>query len=1386
MKKFLLWFGLLIGVALDAAAAAPAALESWQPWLRERHPAIDCPRLALDLDQRRCAWPGRLQLTLGDGGAQFAQSWRLDAAGWIALPGDRANWPLQVTIDGRGAAVLERDGQPMLWLEPGAHGVRGMFSWNSAPQSIAVPRGTAWLELTQGGRVLPQLPDASGRLWLRGEQVAADNSGDAVKLEVFRRIDDGIPRELTTVLRLSVSGKARELRFGKLLLPGLEPLAFSAPLPARIEDDGSLRIQARAGEWEFVLQARYLDDRNTFRSERQGEPWPAQEIWSFAANPSLRRVAVSGATTLDPSQLDLPPQFAELPTYLMSADTELVLTEQYRGDATPAANALTLRRTVWVDFDGGGATVRDEIGGAMSRDWRLEMPAPALLGRVTVNGEPQLITRLSPGDADPKNAAAKNGAASGDSGAGFEIRSPRVQIDALSRVTALRDLAATNWRSDFDGVDVALKLPPGWKLWHASGPDLVFGSWLSQWNLWNIFLALLIVGSVFRLLAWRWALLALAAVVLTYHEADSPVLWLIPLLLALALLRVLETGKLRHFVLRASYFFGVALALVLLTFAVEQIRTAIYPQLELPDTTAALVSTRRNMAGRGLEEVVVEAQMAAPAPPEESEQSYSRQKTYGDMSRRQRYQPSSNVQTGPGIPNWSWRDASLQWSGPVLAGQPLTLYVTGPWSTRLLKLLDVLICVALSFGIARALWSSRGSADGSRENGTAPGALVALVGIGTIALLSLSPLPAQAEEFPPKYLLDELETRLLRAPECAPGCAAVEAAALKLSGDQLQLVLRVSAGTALGLPLPVAANWQPRSLLVDGVATSALLREGDAQLLPLAAGAHTVVLEGPLGTDELSLQFALPPHDVVVVAEQWDVFGINGRQLSANTLQLQRRERSERRDALLQAPAKPFVRVTRTLALDLDWSVTTRVERIAPAQGAINIALPLLPGEAIVSGGLEARDGRVEVSLGSQQGELEWRSVLPARSPLQLSAPSTAQWVESWIVAPSPRWHVESSGLTPVRLTRDDSALTWQPWPGEALTIAAVQPAAIAGATTTVEAVVLKFTPGRRGSALTATLDIRSSVGGDYRLRLDEPAELKRLAVDGADIAQARVADAVVVPLTPGANHVELEWQLQRGSDWLIRTPRLQLDSLTDNTGAASNIDLQLELPRERWPLWLHGPQLGPAMLYWGVLAVIVALACGLGALVRRLGLSIPLGSAQWLLLGIGMSTVNAVGSLPVLLWFFALEARRRADAAGVERSRGRYNLAQVGLIALSLVAAVSLLAVIPISLLSAPDMQVTGNGSHDYFYHWFQDRSAAALPQALVFSAPLWLYRLAMLLWSLWLVFALLRWIKWGWAIFAAGGLWVSRPAAAPNAAPSSAAAAGLGAETADLNREP
>ncbi len=1319
--------------SLNAAATIPDELAPWAPWVLKDDKVHQCPRLSHTAseqpEQRRCLWPEQLTLEINQQGARFAQRWTLYGEGWIYLPGNRKHWPLQVTVNNAPAIVLEKNGRPALFATPGHYAIEGLLRWQQPPQYLPVAADSALIRLLVDGKQTPVDLDAQGRLWLRDRDTtdtgAAHN--DTLAMEVFRLLSDDIPMLLETELRLTISGSPREIVIGQLLPDGAQPIDFTSPLPARIEADGRLRVQARAGKWRLRLAARYTAAPDRFAVRRLDAQWPAQEVWSFRADPALRGVQVEGVAAVDPSQLDLPEEYRNLPTYLLGPDDTLTLQEQYRGDATPAANRLSLQRTLWLDFSGEGATARDLISGTLTHNWRLRAQPELALGRIVSGGESQVVTRLP-----------------GEQNAGIEIRQAQVNVEAISRVEPAAALSASGWQQDFERVGVELRLPPGWHLWHAAGPDRVQSSWLSSWDLWDLFICLLLVGALARLLGWRWGLLGVAVLALTYHESHSP-LWSWAVLTGvLPLIRALPDGRSRQGVLWFGYATLAVLVLIVLAFAVQQIRQGLYPQLEQQRAI--------NTAPYSYPRSTAPAQ--APQTLEESAQatldSVEMKRDVAEKPRRQRYRPTDNVQTGPGEPSCQWRQIHLDWSGPVRADQPLRLYLSPPWLTRLLKFIQIALAALLLFGLGRAvLGAGRPGGGGSVAKNSGPA--VAMGAYLLPAMLSLTLggyVPAaEAAPFPPQTLLDQLRAELTRAPACAPQCASIQAVHLQLDEDRMQLRIRANAGARIALPLPGDDNWQPHTLLVDGQ-PAPLAREGNKLWVALDAGSRDLVLSGTLTGEQITLPFALTAHNVSVVAPQWHVEGLVNGAVPGGSLQLHKREQKQAVETLAPNPIAPFVRVEREFIFDLDWQVLTTVTRVAPGMGPLNLRVALLPDESVVSAGLTVENREVLVALDSRQTRLQWRSTLPITEQLALTAADNPAWVEQWRVNSSPRWHVVSEGLPPVKAADPSGAAqpTWRPWPGEHLILSAIKPEPIAGPTTTVESATLDYRPGARSGALQVTLAIRSSLGGDYPVTLPLPGRLQHLTIDGSEQTRAVDDGTVVVPLRPGLQIVDIQWDLDTGVTTTTATPPVALAT------PANNIDLKMELPHSRWPLLVSGPDIGPAMLYWGVLAVIIAVAVALGVGGRRLGLSIPVKTWQWLLLIVGMSTVNMVGSLPVVLWFFAMEARRR-------RTTGVGNLIQVGLIALSVVALLSLFSTIPQSLLSAPDMQITGNGSSNYLYQWYQDHSASSLPQGQVVSVPLWVYRVAMLAWSLWLVFALLNWVKWGWQSLATGRLWENPP---------------------------
>jgi len=207
---------------------------------------------------------------------------------------------------------------------------------------------------------------------------------------------------------------------------------------------------------------------------------------------------------------------------------------------------------------------------------------------------------------------------------------------------------------------------------------------------------------------------------------------------------------------------------------------------------------------------------------------------------------------------------------------------------------------------------------------------------------------------------------------------------------------------------------------------------------------------------------------------------------------------------------------------------------------------------------------------------------------------------------------------------------------------------------------------------------------------------------------------------------------------------------VVDLGAPASNVTQTLELPPSRWLLGASGPVLGPAVLYWSELAVLVLFAW----ILSRIEFT-PLRFRHWLLLGLGFSTFSWGVFAVVVAWLVAVGAR---DRWRPETTPALYNTQQAGIIVLTAIALLAIVVSLPLGLLGVPDMSVTGNGSWGNHLQWFADRAEGVPPTAVAWSVPLWVYKALILAWALWLSLALLRWLPWTWQCFAKDGFFRSR----------------------------
>ncbi len=1334
----------------------PDPLKPWIEWVLHDFEEQDCPLIYNRLSQKVCSWPSELKLGFNAKEALFSQTWEVYSKEiWVKLPGNNKFWPDKVRVNDEEYLVGERRGAPAIFIKsPGQYKVTGVFYFDNRPEWIQIPANSGLVELSVLGKKIdfPRL-DKNGRLWLKHGQdkLEEQKRENLCDVQVHRLIKDSIPLQVITNLDLYISGKHRKVNIGKIGIKDFIPVKLVSQLPVKIEQDGSLLIQVKPGKWRVKVFMRHKGIAKTLSQGSMGSFKTDKEIWSFEPHNHLRIVDIKGPAQIDPQQTTMPEEWKSFPAYLMSAKDIMKFEEKKRGDPQPAPDKLNLKKTLWLDFDGKGFSVRDNISGTMTTGWRLNINKPVEPGRIVLNGKEQFITKLA------------------DTGkAGIEMRYGNVNLTAESRINKSGFIPVVGWDRDFHSVAGEIHLPPGWSLFDTSGIDNIKNTWLKSWTLLDLFLVLIISLGVARLRSWQWGFIALLVLVLIQHEPGAPCWVWLHILAALALLKVVPKGKIYSLINNYRLICIACLIVISLPFMVNQIKHGIYPQLEYSwramDRTLEKRSQKYTQTTAPAE---INSQMKPAAAPlkksagkimnkqmlDEQAVNSVKQKSYlaGSVQRKavtigvNEFDSNARIQTGYGMPTWDWDKIKFSWSGPVKKDETMKFVFLSPKINMVLGFIRVILLGLLIYGIAGVTFLKGKGFDLSNIKPGAIGIIVFMI----ICLFSATPLKAE-NSFPTDELLDQLKIKLTEKekPDCSPNCAVSPRVKMVIDKDQLKIAMEVhSLYKSLAIPLPgKVQQWLPETVLLNGNPISSLYRDPNTGYfwVHMPKGIHTIKLAGILPLrNTVQIPFPLKPHYADIKADGWSVDGLHENGVIDNQLQFTRISTEKNKTETFESGLLPqFVEITRVFHLGLTWNIETFVQRKTPAGSAVVLQIPLLKGESVTSD-IPVKDGKILLNLGPKQTRASWVSSLSKRETLLLKAADTLDYTEIWKVNVGTMWHSNIKGIPVIHHQSKEGRWfpEYRPWPGEEVLIHIDRPRGVKGQTYTIESSILELSPGKRITNAELTLNIRSSRGSRHAIMLPPNSTLLSLLINEKSQPLSQDGGKVILSLVPGTQRIKLVWRTSKniGLKWKASKVDIGIESVDSYT--------YVKMPQNRWILFCSGPYVGPAVLFWSSVFVLMLLSFVLG----RLKIT-PLKSYHWFLLGLGLTQASILAILPVAVWLIALGLRM---TNGKKLSDAAFNFIQIILPALTFLAIVVLFYGIQNGLLGYPDMQITGNGSYGHYLKWYQDISGNILPQPVVYSLPMTVYRILILAWALWIAFALIKWLRWGWECYSADGLW-------------------------------
>jgi hypothetical protein len=1422
------WSAALLGsiaVLLAGTAAAqtptkvdvPEPLAPWVQWALHDDVTAGCPQVRPG--SRACVWPGRLQLTVSDDGGTFVMAVWVDAPSTVVLPGSAAHWPQDVEVDGKPAVVAQRGGLPAVELTSGPHELRGRFFWKEAPGVLAVPPSVAQVDLRLGGKKVPEASvDDRGRLLVQpGMDAGADGpeKGDSLKVTTYRHIYDGVPLRVTNRFEVQAGGRSRRVTLDGALLEGARPLLVRSDLPVQVGKDGNLTVYLRPGGHTFELDTVIPRPIAALQRPDGGAFSEPQEIWLWDGDAGVRSVKLTGLSVVDPARTSLPPtwQGAEL-TMLAEKGDKLSLEEVRRGEQAPPPNDVSLTRALWLDLDGRGWTVRDRLGGSVRRDWRLDYGKQGTLGRVTdLDVRQDLLVTTNPGNTLE----------------GVEIRRSALNLQAEVRLEdAVGGIDIVGWDHDVNLLNATVHVPPGWELIGASGVRNVPNTWWSSWTLFDVFFLLIISLVIGRLCGWQYGLVAAVALTLSQGHPDAPRWVWVHLVVSLALLRQLKHGWARRAVYGYRLIALLALVLILAPHANDLVLTGVHPQVSRTTTPTNVGFLAMNDEAGDIAQETTSLDVRSPVPAPFS--TYGLEINDREQGRTAEFASSISgkeaqwlrkidknaiVQTGRGLPDWSWKQWTLHFDGPVMSDRTVTLWLLPPLWHRLLSVLRVLLLLLL--GLALVSWrdmtwgDDEGGGGTPQQGGPHSGAPTAETPDGPVPAVSAAAPASRTDERSQASggLAPAAPAGGPREPAQSHTGAASAASAALLTG--VVCVVLGAFGAVLLAPASASAQVPPESVLAQ--LRARVLAEDDCAGPCVNVSRAEVVL----GQDG-ALSFEAEVHAV--------------------------------RDAgwFLPTPSRGF----RWGAVEVDGSASFALRR--EAGGLVAVRLPAGRHQVVVRGDLGARSSlafdldpaaaprllTATLPRGWSLDGVGEHGVPEASIQVRRATADTDHKAQASTSADLPPWfavrrelllglpwkvrtivtreNVQGPALVRVPLLEGESILTEGFSPAEDGRVLPLEFGRGAGRVEWTsqlpvgESVTLSA-PKDRPWTETWSVDCaqvwrcqfsgipaaRSLEGEAYRpIFFPWPGESASIAVSRPEgvAGPSATIDRVEYDVTPGD-------RVLRGRLWLaIRASQagwhaLQLPAQADLkvarvNGVERNLVLkagkvEVPLTAGRQELELVWVQPWERALVESVPPVHVGSASAntqqrfflagdrwvLWTQGPAWGPSILVWTRFAVLIALGLLLAFFFRRLPLRPWdwpllligftqlsyiavvpivlWFVLLAWRGRRSGGHWLA---HNAIQAGLALVSLVAAVVLYLALTSGLVAVPDFGIGGGGSGAHVLGWYVDRTDGALPVPTVVSLPLFAWRLVWLAWSLWLAWRMISWGRWFWQNFSAGGV--------------------------------
>lgn len=674
--------------------------------------------------------------------------------------------------------------------------------------------------------------------------------------------------------------------------------------------------------------------------------------------------------------------------------------------------------------------------------------------------------------------------------------------------------------------------------------------------------------------------------------------------------------------------------------------------------------------------------------------------------------------SGPAVPSWRWRTISFSLPSPVDPSRTLGFVLLDPFYSRVLSGFRVIAMLMLLWLLLRQVKAALLSST----------KLLAPIAC-TILLFVAQPAAA---EIPSRELLSDIEKQLQETLCQREHCSTLEKVTFTLKKESFAISLLVSSEgpAAVLLPGPLSA-LTPTTVRVNGKEEISFRRtDQDFLQIRTPEGRSSIEVVGPMpSADAFALQIPQQPLFIGVEGDDWIVEGLSDG-VAREGLRFIRVARdttiSTKKVNEVSLPA--WVKARRDITIGDQVTIKTAVTRLGSLEKPLQIRVPLLKGEQILSSGASVENGALLVTFRGGEETTTFSGLLGRTPELTLATSPTPFVSEEWKVSCDGTLSCSFSGPPPTStVVTGRQAFVWNPYPNESVVASIEELPGIPGDFITIDSTLHQVYWGAGQMKGKVNLSLRATQQSSLTVSVPAASTITEGSLNGKN--EGRVAQSSVSFLLPPGEHKVAASYIHPWSPSVVETtPPISL------TVPAHNVTIQLHPTEDRWVLWSWGLPWGPCVIYWSKLLTLVLL-CVLLSYMKFL----PMNMGNAALLGIGLTSLPMILISIPLLWLMSLSLAPLIVAKFSLSSRAARITA---LLLLTVLALGTFYRIVEIGLVHRPPTLIAGNNSTFARLNWYTDHVTDTLPQTKILSLPLWTWRTFSLLWATWLVVAMLRWL--------------------------------------------